>query len=79
IVFPTIPMYALSCCALSLSMNMPFEPNLLEGATSAMVHCKLKNNVPCNQRGQSYYNCNGRGQANPYTQGCNVITRCGGR
>ncbi|GKC49765.1 rapid alkalinization factor [Tanacetum coccineum] len=38
-----------------------------------------KNNVPCNQRGQSYYDCNSRGQANPYSRGCNVITRCGGR
>nr|XP_043620109.1 rapid alkalinization factor-like [Erigeron canadensis] len=38
-----------------------------------------KNNVPCNQRGQSYYDCNSRGEANPYNRGCNVITRCGGR
>nr|XP_043630995.1 protein RALF-like 22 [Erigeron canadensis] len=38
-----------------------------------------RNNVPCNQRGQSYYDCNSRGEANPYNRGCNVITRCGGR
>ncbi|KVI02227.1 Rapid ALkalinization Factor [Cynara cardunculus var. scolymus] len=38
-----------------------------------------KNNVPCNQRGQSYYDCKSRGKANPYSRGCNVITRCGGR
>ncbi|KAL7586027.1 hypothetical protein Lser_V15G45348 [Lactuca serriola] len=38
-----------------------------------------KNNVPCSQRGQSYYDCNSKGQANPYSRGCNIITRCGGR
>ncbi|KAL4580352.1 hypothetical protein LXL04_016542 [Taraxacum kok-saghyz] len=38
-----------------------------------------KNNVPCSQRGQSYYDCNSRGHANPYSRGCNIITRCGGR
>lgn len=38
-----------------------------------------KNNVPCNQRGHSYYNCNSRGQANPYSRGCNIITRCARR
>ncbi|KAK2968471.1 hypothetical protein RJ640_030082 [Escallonia rubra] len=35
-----------------------------------------RNNVPCNRRGQSYYNCNSRGKANPYRRGCNVITKC---
>ncbi|PSS04790.1 Protein RALF-like [Actinidia chinensis var. chinensis] len=35
------------------------------------------NNVPCNKRGQSYYNCNQRGRANPYTRGCSYITHCG--
>ncbi|XP_057964807.1 protein RALF-like 22 [Malania oleifera] len=35
-----------------------------------------KNNVPCSRRGQSYYNCNGSGKANPYKRGCSSITRC---
>lgn len=35
------------------------------------------NNVPCNRRGRSYYNCNRRGRANPYHRGCSYITRCG--
>ncbi|XP_047320798.1 protein RALF-like 19 [Impatiens glandulifera] len=35
-----------------------------------------KNNVPCKKRGQSYYNCNQRTKANPYTRGCSVITHC---
>ncbi|KAK6932587.1 Rapid ALkalinization Factor [Dillenia turbinata] len=33
-------------------------------------------NVPCNQRGKSYYNCQQGGRANPYRRGCNQITRC---
>ncbi|KAK8452632.1 hypothetical protein SEVIR_5G140900v4 [Setaria viridis] len=35
--------------------------------------------VPCNQRGRSYYsNCGAGAQkaANPYRRGCSVITRC---
>uniref|UniRef100_A0A5B6YGR9 Rapid ALkalinization Factor n=1 Tax=Davidia involucrata TaxID=16924 RepID=A0A5B6YGR9_DAVIN len=34
------------------------------------------NNIPCNRRGNSYYNCNQRGRANPYRRGCSHITRC---
>ncbi|XP_057498310.1 protein RALF-like 22 [Actinidia eriantha] len=34
------------------------------------------NNVPCSKRGQSYYNCNQRGRANPYQRGCSYITHC---
>ncbi|XP_058197769.1 protein RALF-like 22 [Rhododendron vialii] len=34
------------------------------------------NNVPCTKRGRSYYNCNTRGRANPYSRGCSRITRC---
>ncbi|PIA61474.1 hypothetical protein AQUCO_00300760v1 [Aquilegia coerulea] len=35
-----------------------------------------KNTVPCTKRGNSYYNCQTSGQANPYTRGCSAITRC---
>ncbi|KAK1388448.1 Rapid ALkalinization Factor [Heracleum sosnowskyi] len=35
-----------------------------------------RNNVPCSQRGASYYNCKQGGQANPYNRGCSAITRC---
>lgn len=35
-----------------------------------------KNTTPCNQRGQSYYNCSKGGKANPYQRSCTVITRC---
>ncbi|MQM19634.1 hypothetical protein Taro_052641 [Colocasia esculenta] len=33
--------------------------------------------VPCNRRGQSYYNCQRGRRANPYKRGCSYITRCG--
>lgn len=36
----------------------------------------MKDRVPCNQRGQSYYNCQKHGKANPYRRGCTAITRC---
>ncbi|KAF8031195.1 hypothetical protein BT93_D0408 [Corymbia citriodora subsp. variegata] len=35
-----------------------------------------KNSVPCNRRGQSYYNCNKMKKANPYKRGCSAITHC---
>ncbi|KAK1325746.1 Rapid alkalinization factor [Acorus calamus] len=36
-----------------------------------------RDHVPCNRRGQSYYNCrSGQGRVNPYRRGCSVITRC---
>ena len=35
-----------------------------------------RNRVPCNKRGQSYYNCNSHQQANPYKRGCTRATRC---
>ena len=35
-----------------------------------------KDSVPCNRRGRSYYNCNGRQKANPYRRGCSAITKC---
>lgn len=35
-----------------------------------------KNRVPCNRRGQSYYNCQRGRQANPYRRGCSFITKC---
>ncbi|XP_050216180.1 protein RALF-like 33 [Mercurialis annua] len=35
-----------------------------------------RNTVPCSRRGASYYNCRPGAQANPYSRGCNRITRC---
>ncbi|CAL9186190.1 unnamed protein product [Musa hybrid cultivar] len=35
-----------------------------------------KNRVPCNRRGQSYYNCHRQKKVNPYRRGCSSITKC---
>ncbi|XP_049356314.1 protein RALF-like 22 [Solanum verrucosum] len=35
-----------------------------------------RNNVPCNVRGASYYNCHANQRVNPYRRGCTQITRC---
>lgn len=35
-----------------------------------------RNRVPCDQRGQSYYNCRGHQKANPYNRGCTRVTAC---
>ncbi|OWM77446.1 hypothetical protein CDL15_Pgr016843 [Punica granatum] len=35
-----------------------------------------KNSIPCNRRGQSYYNCTKQKKANPYRRGCSAITHC---
>lgn len=34
------------------------------------------NNVPCNRRGLSYYNCAAPKRANPYQRACTAITNC---
>ncbi|XP_014508536.1 protein RALF-like 19 [Vigna radiata var. radiata] len=34
------------------------------------------NQIPCGNRGSSYYNCQDRTRANPYTRGCSQITHC---
>ncbi|KAL6535791.1 hypothetical protein OROHE_012635 [Orobanche hederae] len=35
-----------------------------------------RDHIPCNVRGNSYYNCNSNEQANPYNRGCSQITYC---
>ncbi|CAI9295103.1 hypothetical protein Lser_V15G35192 [Lactuca serriola] len=62
-----------------MMMESESARRILAGRGYISYNAMQKNNVPCNQRGQSYYDCNSRGQANPYSRGCNVITRCGGR
>lgn len=36
----------------------------------------MRNKVPCDQKGQSYYNCRAHEQANPYNRGCTRVTSC---
>ncbi|CAL9012476.1 unnamed protein product [Prunus brigantina] len=48
-----------------------------EGNTRYISYEALKkDNVPCNRRGSSYYNCGTSGQINPYQRGCTIITNC---
>ncbi|XP_047949194.1 protein RALF-like 19 [Salvia hispanica] len=35
-----------------------------------------RNKVPCDKRGQSYYNCKEHEAANPYSRGCTRVTSC---
>ncbi|KAI3509840.1 hypothetical protein L1887_25363 [Cichorium endivia] len=58
-----------------MMMESESARRILAGRGYISYNAMQKNNVPCNQRGQSYYDCNSRGQANPYSRGCNVITR----
>ncbi|XP_055801914.1 protein RALF-like 22 [Solanum dulcamara] len=37
------------------------------------------NQIPCNQRGASYYHCNRMSKINPYRRGCQRITNCARR
>ncbi|KAK1583365.1 hypothetical protein Q3G72_023061 [Acer saccharum] len=47
----------------------------LKGGSRYISYGALKaNQVPCNKRGQSYYNCQRSQRANPYTRGCSAIT-----
>ncbi|KAI3769281.1 hypothetical protein L6452_00382 [Arctium lappa] len=62
-----------------MMMESESARRILAGRGYISYSAMQKNNVPCNQRGRSYYDCNSRGRANPYSRGCNVITRCGGR
>ncbi|XP_057953942.1 protein RALF-like 22 [Malania oleifera] len=49
---------------------------LAQGGRYISYGALRRNNVPCNRRGHSYYNCARSGKANPYRRGCSAITRC---
>lgn len=49
---------------------------LSQGSQYISYGALSKDTVPCNHRGNSYYNCGSVGQANPYSRGCSVITQC---
>ncbi|KAF7150827.1 hypothetical protein RHSIM_Rhsim02G0131000 [Rhododendron simsii] len=52
-----------------------FTRRVLAGQRYISYGALQANNVPCSKRGRSYYNCNKRGKANPYSRGCSYITR----
>ncbi|KAJ9690483.1 hypothetical protein PVL29_012902 [Vitis rotundifolia] len=60
-------------------MMMDSETNrrsLAQGRRYISYGALKRNQVPCNRRGRSYYNCRRGGRANPYRRGCSVITKC---
>lgn len=61
-----------------LEMQMDSESNrrILAQRRYISYGALRRNTVPCSRRGASYYNCRPGGQANPYSRGCNAITRC---
>ncbi|GJY39262.1 rapid alkalinization factor-like protein [Tanacetum coccineum] len=65
-------------CMGSGEMEMESESTRRMLATSNYISygALQGNNIPCSQRGASYYNCQSGGQANPYQRGCSTITRC---
>lgn len=51
----------------------------LTGAAGFISYAALsRDSTPCSQRGASYYNCRPGAEANPYSRGCDAITRCRG-
>ncbi|XP_071718225.1 rapid alkalinization factor-like [Rutidosis leptorrhynchoides] len=65
-------------CMIESELEMESESTRrILATTNYISYGALKgNNVPCSQRGTSYYNCQSGGQANPYQRGCSTITRC---
>ncbi|KAJ6430557.1 hypothetical protein OIU85_005366 [Salix viminalis] len=65
-------------CLVDEEFGMDTESNRRILATSRYISygALRRNTVPCSRRGASYYNCRPGAQANPYTRGCNRITRC---
>ncbi|KAA8515238.1 hypothetical protein F0562_018532 [Nyssa sinensis] len=59
-----------------MMMDSEVSRRVLAGQRFVSYGALKANNVPCNRRGQSYYNCNQRGRANPYKRGCSYITKC---
>lgn len=63
--------------AMATSPQAEIGRRVLRGAGRHVSYDALRRDaVPCGQRGQSYYNCQGSSQVNPYHRGCSAITRC---
>ncbi|KAL8100951.1 protein RALF-like 33 [Apium graveolens] len=65
-------------CMIDEEFDMDSESNRRILATTDYISYDAlqSNNVPCSQRGASYYNCEEGAEANPYDRGCSAITRC---
>ncbi|KDP27792.1 hypothetical protein JCGZ_18872 [Jatropha curcas] len=58
------------------AMDSEINRRILATRTYISYGALRRNSVPCSRRGASYYNCRAGAQANPYSRGCNRITRC---
>ncbi|GMN46410.1 hypothetical protein TIFTF001_015595 [Ficus carica] len=61
---------------LELQMDSESNRRILAQRRYISYGALRRNTVPCSRRGASYYNCRPGAQANPYSRGCNAITRC---
>lgn len=61
---------------LSSSKGNSKRRNLATGKRYISYDALKKNNVPCNRKGTSYYNCQSHQKTNPYKRGCSTITHC---
>ncbi|KAK4344148.1 hypothetical protein RND71_037242 [Anisodus tanguticus] len=60
-----------------MMMESDISRRVLQGQSSYISYSVMsRNNIPCNVRGASYYNCHAHQQVNPYRRGCTKITRC---
>ncbi|KAK1405141.1 Rapid ALkalinization Factor [Heracleum sosnowskyi] len=59
-----------------MMMESEFARRNLAGGSHISYDALKANKVPCSKRGQSYYNCQQSGRANPYNRGCTAATRC---
>ncbi|XP_042487281.1 protein RALF-like 33 [Macadamia integrifolia] len=69
----------LSATEMEMEMGMDSESNrrVLAMQKRYISYETLKKDmIPCARPGASYYDCNALRQANPYSRGCEVITRC---
>ncbi|PNX83765.1 protein RALF-like 19-like [Trifolium pratense] len=58
-------------------MDSDISRRTLAGRQRYISYGALKaDQAPCGRRGQSYYDCQKRSQANPYRRGCTKVTHC---
>ncbi|XP_043700463.1 protein RALF-like 19 [Telopea speciosissima] len=57
--------------------NSSSRRSLAQGRASHISYAALmKDSVPCNKRGRSYYACRYSGKVNPYRRQCTMATHC---
>ncbi|KAL4301985.1 hypothetical protein GQ457_10G013390 [Hibiscus cannabinus] len=65
-------------CSEGIEMDSEISRRILQTTRYISYGALHNNNIPCERRGASYYNCQPGAQANPYDRGCSRITRCRG-